>query len=142
MRRVYNIKCRVNKVSGILGFLIKGQEVEGFVIVDSSSKEDFDVFIGRKFNIRGSLTKAPFIKSIPEELKSIVDYSDFTAQSRQFSVDVKNNIISGKVSIYIDDKTSYFGISAVVRNKWFGDIVIEGSGDSKNEIETKFGKMK
>lgn len=143
MRRVYNIKCKVVEASGISGLLIRDQLVEGFLIVDAFSESDFDIFVGKKFEIKGSLTKAPFIDSIPDELRSFSELFVYSPTSRHCVFEVSKFGISVLMTMDVSkDSKRIENITAIVKKRWHGDIVIKGIGDSKNEIETRNIKVK
>ncbi len=142
MRRVYNIKCKVVEASGLSGLLIRGQPVEGFLIVDASSESDFDVFIGKKFEIKGSLTKAPFIDSIPNDLRSFNGVFNYTPVSRNCVFEVEKCGVNVVATMDMSEDSKKMKITAIVKRKWSGDIVVKGEGDSQNEIETRTSRVK
>jgi len=64
MRRVYEIKGKATRASGLLAWFVRGRSVDGFLIVDGS-EEDFRDVVGCTFGVTGELVDAPLMGRIP-----------------------------------------------------------------------------
>lgn len=130
MRRSFNVKCKVTAASGLSGLLLKGEPVEGFIMVDGP-EEAFKTFVGQTFDVRWTLTKAPMMASLPADIKGIIAPVKFTPTSRHMVLPLIKDGVIINMAIDVSEDTRTLNVTANLTKKWSGTIVITGIGESE-----------
>ena len=138
MRRVYYVKGKVTKASGLLSWLVTGKPVEGYLIVDGSD-DDFKDVVGCTFGVVGELTKAPLIGCIPITSRRF-NRTEVTMDSRNyFSKLVFENMAVSIMVDVSDDGGSFNRVevdgspSSMKRILMISAVTISGDGKMVSE---------
>jgi hypothetical protein len=131
MRKSFNVKCRIVKASGLSGLLLKGQPVEGFIMVDHTSEEAFKTFVGETFDVRWTLTKAPMMDALPADIKGIIAPVKFTPTSRHLVLTLIRDGVTINMTVGVSEDTNVLNVSATLSKKWSGTLDIAGIGTAE-----------